>query len=85
VSITHLVGDVLLIYMWGVMFPAAILSWFPLEPGHPLAKLRYYLYRATEPVLRPVRRLIPPMGGLDISFIVVFFGVQILVYSVLFR
>jgi YggT family protein len=67
------------------MFPMAMLSWFRIEPGTTLARVRYYLYRATEPVLRPVRRIIPPMGGIDISFIVVFLGIQLIVIPVLLR
>ena len=63
----------------------AMLSWFRIEPGTTLARVRYYLYRATEPVLRPVRRIIPPMGGIDISFIVVFLGIQLIVIPVLLR
>jgi YggT family protein len=44
------------------------------------------LYRLSEPVLAPVRRLIPParLGGmgLDLSFIVVFLGIQLVVIPV---
>ena len=36
------------------------------------------LYSITEPVLEPVRRAIPPMGGFDLSPLVVFFGLRIL-------
>jgi YggT family protein len=31
----------------------------------------YYVARIVEPVLTPVRRIIPPVGGLDLAFIVV--------------
>jgi YggT family protein len=38
-----------------------------------------FLYQLTEPVLDPVRRLIPPLGGMiDISMIVVFFALVVL-------
>ncbi|MFN5602167.1 MAG: YggT family protein [Acidimicrobiaceae bacterium] len=37
-----------------------------------------FLYRITEPVLAPVRRVLPPMGGLDLSPLVVILGIQIL-------
>jgi uncharacterized protein YggT (Ycf19 family) len=43
------------------------------------------LYRATEPVLRPVRQIIKPMGGLDWSFLVVILIGNILVFQVLWR
>ena len=67
------------------MLPMAIMSWFRIQPGTSMAKVQLFLYRATEPVLRPVRRVIRPMGGLDISFIVVFLVLQYVVVGVLFR
>jgi YggT family protein len=51
----------------------ALLSWFPIQPGTFLSSLSSLLIDLTEPVLRPVRRVIPPAGMLDTSFIVVFF------------
>lgn len=65
-----------------VMFARIILSWFPVEPGSGLAQVYGFLYSITEPVLGPIRRVIPPMGmggmGLDLSPLVVFFGISIL-------
>ena len=65
-----------------VMFARIILSWFPVEPGSGLASVYGFLYSLTEPVLGPIRRVIPPMGmggmGLDLSPLVVFFGISIL-------
>ena len=65
-----------------VMFARIILSWFPVEPGSGLASVYGFLYAITEPVLGPIRRVIPPMGmggmGLDLSPLVVFFGISIL-------
>ena len=66
-----------------VIFGRIILSWFPMQPGTALATIFTYLYKATEPVLGPVRRMIPPMGGFDLSPIVVIVGLQILAGSVL--
>jgi YggT family protein len=51
----------------------AVVSWFPVRQGTFLASLSRLLIDLTEPVLRPVRRIIPPAGMLDTSFIVVFF------------
>jgi YggT family protein len=85
VNVLGIIRILLYIYLYLVMFPMAMLSWFRIEPGTTLARVRYYLYRATEPVLRPVRRIIPPMGGIDISFIVVFLGIQLIVIPVLLR
>jgi YggT family protein len=56
----------------------AVLSWFPVRSGTFLAGLNSLLFDLTEPVLRPVRRVIPPAGMFDTSFIVVFFAIVIL-------
>ena len=65
-----------------VMFARIILSWFPISAGSGLASVYGFLYSITEPVLAPIRRVIPPLGmggmGLDLSPIVVFFGITIL-------
>ena len=60
-----------------VMFARIILSWFPVNPGSGLASVYGFLYSITEPVLGPIRRVIPPLvaGGmrLFLSPLVVFF------------
>jgi len=60
-----------------IVFGRIILSWFPLQPGSAMATIFTYLYKLTEPVLGPVRRIMPPMGGLDLSPIIVIFALQI--------
>ena len=54
-----------------------ILSWFPIAPDTPMATIFSFLYSITEPVLGPIRRILPPVGmggmGLDLSPIVVTF------------
>ena len=47
--------------------------------------IQYFLYRATEPVLRPVRRIIQPDGRLDMSFLVVILVAQFVLIPVLDR
>jgi YggT family protein len=84
VNIFRLAGIVVELYLWFIMLPTALLSWFRVQPGTTLARVQLFLYRATEPVLRPVRRIIRPMGGIDISFIVVFLVLQYVVVRVLF-
>ena len=42
----------------------AILSWFPVSPYNPIMVL---LYRITEPILAPLRRIIPRIGMVDIT------------------
>jgi YggT family protein len=68
---------VLQVYLF-VLIARALLSWFPLRPGTALATVRSGLVTVTEPVLAPVRRVIPRAGMFDLSFLVVFFGISIL-------
>jgi YggT family protein len=45
-----------------------LLSWVNVSPFHPLVRI---LYRLTDPVLKPLQRIIPPIGGtLDVSPVV---------------
>ncbi|MCL4458341.1 MAG: YggT family protein [Chloroflexi bacterium] len=48
----------------------ALLSWFGIGPENPLVRL---LYEVTEPILAPLRRVIPPLGMIDITPIVALF------------
>jgi len=65
-----------------IIFARIILSWFPVEPGSGMASVYGFLYSLTEPVLGPIRRLIPPMGmggmGLDLSPMIVLLVISIL-------
>ena len=54
-----------------VIFVRIILSWFPVSPGGAFGQVNRVLYQITEPVLRPARRIIPSLGPIDISPIVV--------------
>jgi YggT family protein len=85
VNIFHVVAWLIQAYVYLIMLPMALLSWFRVQPGTTLAKVQLFLYRATEPVLRPVRRIIRPMGGLDISFLVVILVAQFVLVPVLER
>jgi YggT family protein len=60
-----------------VLFGRAILSWFPLQPGSAWASIASVLVQLTEPVLAPLRRVIPPVGMFDVSFMVLFFAIII--------
>ena len=70
-------------YLWLIMLPMAVMSWFRIQPGTAMARVQFFLYRATEPVLAPVRRVIRPVGNLDLSFIVVFFLLQYVAIGIL--
>ena len=56
-----------------VVLAAVILSWIRLSPGNPVSQLVHTL---TEPVLAPARRMIPPLGGLDLSPMLVLIALQ---------
>jgi YggT family protein len=60
----------------------AILSWLPVTAPAP-APVRM-LYQATEPILRPLRQVLPTPGGIDFSpfaaIILIQFGVRVLAY-----
>jgi YggT family protein len=58
-----------------VVLVAVILSWVPLDPRNPLVTVTRAL---TEPVLAPIRKALPPMGGLDLSPMVLLIALQIL-------
>jgi YggT family protein len=57
------------------IFLQAILSWFMPQHGHPVTAL---LSDLTHPVLRPVRNLLPTMGGMDFSPIVALIALNFL-------
>jgi len=59
-----------------------VMSWFPLRSDGPAAQIAGVLVALTEPVLGPLRRIIPsvPMGGtrLDLSPLILLLGINIL-------
>jgi YggT family protein len=65
-----------------VIFVRLIMSWFPPTPGTTYAQIYDAFVTVTEPVLGPVRSMMPPMRmgamALDLSPIVVLLGLQIL-------
>ena len=59
-----------------LLFIYAVISWIPdLRRG----RWVYALASVIEPVLTPVRRIIPPLGGLDLAFLIVLLVLQLLV------
>jgi YggT family protein len=67
--------DVILIalqlYVW-LLIAAAVLSWLVAfnvvnSRNHGVAMVGDFLYRITEPALRPIRNFMPNLGGIDIS------------------
>ena len=71
ISLIHTIIDV---YSF-ILFIAVILSWVNLDRDNPLVR---FVTAATEPVLARVRSVLPPMGGFDLSPMVVFIGLRLL-------
>ena len=65
-----------------VMFAAVLMSWARPTPGSPVASVQRVLWQLTEPVLAPIRRVLPGMrvggGSIDFSPIVAFFAIVLL-------
>ena len=66
---------VLQLYVW-LLIAAAVLSWLiafnVVNPrNQAVAAIANFLFRITEPVLRPIREALPNLGGLDISPVIV--------------
>jgi len=64
-----------------VVLAAVVLTWIRLSPRNPVLQ---FVHMLTEPVLAPARRIIPPLGGLDISPMLVMIALQA-IRSVLIR
>ncbi len=58
-----------------IVLASVVLSWVQLSPEHPLVRITHTL---TEPVLAPIRRLLPDVGGLDFSPMVLLVGLRML-------
>lgn len=58
-----------------IVLVAVVLSWIRVDRRNPLVMIVDTL---TEPVLGPIRRALPSMGGLDLSPMVLLIGLQIL-------
>ncbi|MDA8622145.1 YggT family protein [Psychrosphaera sp.] len=72
-SVISVVQEVFTLVFW-VTIIRAILSWIS-QGYNPIEAL---LHQLTEPVLAPVRKVIPPLGGLDLSLLVFLIGLQFL-------
>lgn len=77
-SLAVLIDNVIDIYTW-IVIASAIMSWL-VAFGVVNVRNQFIrvvvdlLYRLTEPVLRPIRRFLPNLGGVDISPVVLLLG-----------
>jgi YggT family protein len=70
-AILDIILLVLQIYIW-LLIAAAVLSWLVAfnvvnTRNQVVAMLGEFLYRITEPLLRPIRAILPNLGGIDVS------------------
>jgi YggT family protein len=70
----NLVSTVISIYVW-LLIAQAVLSWLVAfgivnRYNRVVATIGDFLWRVTEPLLRPIRRVLPDLGGIDISPVV---------------
>jgi YggT family protein len=77
-----LVDTIIQIYIW-LLIGSAVLSWLVafnvVNVRNPIVHtIGDFLYRVTEPALRPIRALLPNLGGLDISPVILIIGLLFL-------
>jgi YggT family protein len=70
----RLVDTVITIYIW-LLIAQAVLSWLVAfgvvnRYNRAVTTIGDFLWRVTEPLLRPIRRVLPDLGGIDISPVV---------------
>jgi YggT family protein len=79
IALAKIIDVALTLYMWVIIF-RAVISWVNPDPYN---KIVIFLYRITEPVLRPVRRILPRAlhsTGIDFSPIIVILAIIFLQY-----
>lgn len=74
-AIANLISTVIGLYMWAVII-SIVLTWLVqfnvINTSNRLVyQIGDFLYRITEPVLRPVRQVVPSIGGIDLSPLIV--------------
>ena len=74
VAIARLIDTVITLYIW-LLIAQAILSWLIAfnvinSYNQVVSRVIEFLWRITEPALRPIRRVVPSIGGVDVSPIV---------------
>ena len=79
VTFVQILGQVL----WIALLARVVLSWVSLSPTNPLVVI---VYQITEPILAPIRRVLPKMGMMDLSpmvALILIFAIQRLILRIL--
>jgi YggT family protein len=93
IALANLVNAVITIYIW-LLIASAILSWLvTFNVVNTRNRFVYvvgdFLYRITEPALRPIRKILPSLGGIDLSpvvlILILFFLRDFLLYDIFSR
>ena len=81
-ALIQLLLTLLSLYTWVIVI-RALISWVSPDPRNPIVQL---LARLTEPVLRPLRRLVPPhkTGNIDLSPLLAILLIQLLRYTIVY-
>jgi len=66
----------------GILLARVLLSWIPALQVGPVGAIVYAL---TDPVLAPLKSIIPPMGGFDFTVIIVWFALQFIYRKIMDR
>jgi YggT family protein len=69
-----------------VLVARIIFSWIPISSESPIAAIQGIVFSLTEPILGPLRRVIPPIGGggmaFDLSPLIVFLALSLIMNAV---
>lgn len=80
-AVMRSIQTVLMMYLVFII-ANVLISWFGQNARHPIIPL---IYQLTEPVLRPIRRVLPSLAGLDLSPLVAIIGIQFLMILIGWR
>ena len=75
-------ADALIIFLYiliGLMVARALLSWFPTSRDNPLGRI---VYQLTEPLIEPVRKVMPRTGMIDFSAMIVIVVLYVMIFVV---
>ena len=76
-TVEQFVLSLYLVYLC-LIFLYVIMSWVQLPYNVWIGRLRGFLHDTVEPVLRPIRAVLPPLGGFDLSPLIAIFGLGLI-------
>ncbi len=71
ISLANVIDIILTMFYWLILI-RALISWVSPDPFNPIVQ---FLFRTTDPILNPIRKLMPNMA-IDISPIIAFLGIM---------